>query len=87
MKNSSIIIHSFIYLLACWNADPKERPKISEVIKLLDKINIDDTAQNVEIVFKSEDSLDTRNSYEQMSDSSNSSTFEITSTMEKYLQN
>ena len=41
---------------------------VSEVIKFLNKIDINDTVQNVENISTSEDSLlnDTRNSYEQI---------------------
>ena len=55
---------------------------MSEVIKLLDTVDIDinDTIQHVENI--SENNLETKNSYEQMSDLPH---FEITNTMERLI--
>jgi len=43
--NLLLFIHLFINLLACLNADTKRRPEMSDVIKFLDKIDINDTVQ------------------------------------------
>ena len=43
--NLLLFIHLFINLLAYWNADTKRRPEMSDVIKFLDKIDINDTVQ------------------------------------------
>ena len=87
-----LIIYLLIYLLlACWEADPNKRPEMSEVIKLLDTVDINDTIQYIENI--SENNLetnmddlslnDTKDSHEQMTDLSH---FKITSTMEKLIQ-
>jgi len=95
-KISKILLKSTIclliyLLLACWEADPNKRPEMSEVIKLLDTVNINDMVQHVENI--SENNLetnmddlplnDTKDSHEQMTDLSH---FKITSTMEKLIQ-
>ena len=54
---------------------------MSEVLKLLDTVDINDTIQHVENI--SENDLETKNTYEQMTDLSH---FEITSEMEKLIQ-
>ena len=71
-------------MLACWAADPNKRPEISEVIKLLDTVDINDTIQHVENISENNSLNNMKNSHEQMEDLSS---FEITSEMEKHFLN
>ena len=90
MKSTNYLFIIYL-LLACWAADPNKRPEISEVIKLLDTVDINDTIQYIENI--SENNLetniddlslnDTKDSHEQMTDLSH---FKITSTMEMLIQ-
>ena len=60
MKSTNyLLINLLIYLLlACWEADPNKRPEMSEVIKLLDTIDINSTVQHVKNI--SENNLETK---------------------------
>ena len=90
MKSIDYLILIYL-LLACWESDPNKRPKMSEVIELLDTIDINETIQHVENISENNletkmDNLslnDTENSHEQMTDFSR---FKITSKMEKLVQ-
>ena len=55
-------------MLACWAADPNKRPEISEVIKLLDTVDINDTIQHVENISENNSLNNMKNSHEQMED-------------------
>ena len=86
MKSTNyLLINLLIYLLlACWASDPKKRPEMSKVIKLLDTVDINDTIQHVENISENNSLNNIKNSHEQMEDLSS---FEITSEMEKRFLN
>ncbi|CAJ0634606.1 10367_t:CDS:2 [Entrophospora sp. SA101] len=74
---------------ACWHANPIKRPKMSQVVKLLDKVDINDPIQVVDDVPSPDLTTNindpSSNSTENQIVGSKTYLFEITSTMERRL--
>nr|CAG8521051.1 1148_t:CDS:2 [Entrophospora candida] len=75
--------------IACWHANPIKRPKMSQVVKLLDKVDINDPIQVVDDVPSPDLTTNINdppsNSTENQIIGSKTYLFEITSTMERRL--